>query len=399
MLPKRLLILFLALSLGLAGCGDIGRPKTVKIVSSMPLELGIGRIIVDGAQLALKNADGKAGNVTVEFVSLNQSEPGGNPFSAELEQKNLETALNDPAVVAYFGPLTSNSAKGDIPQTNKAGMVQIAMTTTWPGLTKPGYGPGEPGIYYPTGNQTFFRVVPSDERQAAAAARWCAQLGFKKIYIAIGEDAYGNGLAGVFAITAKDEGLTILGEEVYSATVGDVSPEDFKAIAGRILTAGPDLVYVAGGSGSNGDPLVSALREQNPEIAIMIPDGLANDDLITTVGAEKAEGIYGTTIALPADKLGNPAAEKFLKDYKEAYGREPGAYDTAAYEAMNVLLYAISRAKEPTREGVLESMQNLGEYTGIFGTWRFDEQGDISVSGISGLQVQNGTWAFVEALK
>jgi branched-chain amino acid transport system substrate-binding protein len=203
----------------------------------------------------------------------------------------------------------------------------------------------------------------------------------------------------VFEITAKDEGLTIVGKESYSSTAGEISESEFQAIASRILAAEPDLVYIAGGVGSNSDFVAGALRTQRPDIAIMGPDGMVSDDLFAAIGADKADGFYGTNIALPADKLGTPEADKFLKDYQAAYGKAPGAYDAAAYEAMGVLLYAIGKAEEPTREGVLESMQNLGDYTGIFGTWHFDEQGDISVSGISGLQAQNGAWVFVSALK
>jgi branched-chain amino acid transport system substrate-binding protein len=137
----------------------------------------------------------------------------------------------------------------------------------------------------------------------------------------------------------------------------------------------------------------------NPATVLMGPDGLAQDDLITALGADMARHIYGTTVTLPVDKLGTPAAEEFLQSFQAAYGKAPSAYEAATYESMSVFLYAIGKAKEPTREGVLEAMQNLGEYAGIFGTWHFDQQGDISVTGISGLQVQNGTWNFVDALR
>lgn len=400
MLNKRLLLIsLLIVSLMLTACGGIGAPTTVKIVSSMPLDLSTGKNIVNAAQLALKKAGGKAGNVTVEFISLNVSISGGNPLSADLEQKNVDTALKDPAVVAYFGPATSAATGIDIPQLNRASMTQIGMASTWPGLTKPGYGPGEPSIYYPTGKQNFFRTVLSDERQAAAAARWGARLGFKKVYIAVGTDPYGNGLAGVFEITAKDEGFTILGKEGFNPAAGAVTSQDMQDLAARILAKQPDLVYVSGRYGANSGSLVTALRDQNPAIAIMVPDGLASSELIKTVGADKAKNIYGTNIALPVDKLGTPAADEFFKSYQEAYGKAPGAYEASAYEAMNVLLMAISKAKQPTREGVLEAMQNLGNFSGIFGTWHFDNQGDISVGGISGLQIKDGVWTFVEALK
>jgi branched-chain amino acid transport system substrate-binding protein len=240
--------------------------------------------------------------------------------------------------------------------------------------------------------------VPSDEVQAAAAARWCVQLGFKKAFILIGDDAYGNGLAGIFEITASDEDLEVLGKAVYQ-TDEKLSADQLQTLATQALASGPDVVYVAGSNGSNGVEVVQALRQMDPTAVIMGPDGLAQDDLITDLGAEMTNDIYGTTVTLPVDKLGTPAAEEFLKSYQAAYGKAPSAYEAATYESMSVFLYAIGKAEEPTREGVLAAMQNLGEYSGIFGLWHFDQQGDISVTGISGLQVQNGTWVFVDALK
>jgi branched-chain amino acid transport system substrate-binding protein len=398
MSTKRYILLsFIILSLVLSACGNLGGPKTVKVAVSLPLGLDIGKSMLNAAQLALDNAGGKAGDLTVELVSYDISDPNGSPMSADLEEKNANAAVQDAAIVAYIGPVVSSGAKS-IPILNQASIAQITPSATWPGLTKPGYGAGEPGIYYPTGNQTLFRTVPSDELQAAAAARWCIDLGFKKAFMLIGDDAYGNGLAGIFEITAGDESLEVIGKATYPTDV-KLTTADLEKLTTQALVSEPDVVYVAGSNGSNGVEVVQALRKMDQTITIMGPDGLAQDDLIVALGPQISKDIYGTTVTLPVDKLGTPAAEEFLKSYQAAYGKVPSAYEAATYESMSVFLYAISKAKEPTREGVLESMQNLGEYSGVFGTWHFDQQGDISVTGISGLQVQNGAWVFVDALK
>jgi branched-chain amino acid transport system substrate-binding protein len=397
MLPKRFILVSMILSLLLVGCGSFG-PKTVKIVVSLPLGLEYAKDMVNAAQLALKKANSKAGNVNVEIVPLSHSDPNGELVSDVLEQKNAEQAINDTSVVAYLGPANSSVAKLTIPLLNEASITEISSTTTWPGLTKPGYGPGEPGIYYPTGLRNFFRTVPSDELQGAAAARWAAQLGYKSVYIVHGTGPYEQGVSGVFENTAKDLGLQILGQDTFPIT-GQIGSEQLKAIVANVIAAKPDMVYLGGNVGSNGEISILALRKADATLPIMGPDGIQVDDLFKTVSTDLANNIYGTTVALPADQLGTPAAADFVSSYQAAYGKKPSAYDAATYEAMNVLLYAIGRAKEPTREGVLDAMQNLGDYSGIFGTWHFDQQGDISFTGISGMQVQNGVWTFVEALK
>jgi len=93
------------------------------------------------------------------------------------------------------------------------------------------------------------------------------------------------------------------------------------------------------------------------------------------------------------------SAEDLMAAYQAAYGKEPPSYAVNCYEAMKVLLYAIERAEEPTREGVLAAMKNLGEFSGVLGSWRFDDRGDISNASISGMQIQNGAWTFVQVIE
>jgi branched-chain amino acid transport system substrate-binding protein len=372
--------------------------KTVKIAVSLPMGLEYTKDMLNAIRLALTKAEGKAGNVKVEIVTLSYSDPDGDALSAKLAQQNAEDATKDPSIVAVLGPANSSMAKVIIPILNEASIAQIGLTTTWPGLTKPGYGPGEPGVYYPTGRRNFFRTVPSDELQGAAAARWAVQLGYKNAYIINGEGSYEEGVAGVFELTATDLGMRILGRDTFPIT-GQVSPEQLQVIVEHVTAANPDIVYLGGSFGSNGELPVQALRKANATLPILGPDGLQVDDLIKFIGPDLANNIYATTVALPVDKLGTPAASDFFTSFQTAYGKKPSAYDAASYEATNALLYAIGRAKQPTREGVLDSMQNLGDYQGIFGTWHFDQQGDISFTGISGMQIQNGAWVFVEALK
>src|SRR5207247_9112354 len=65
------------------------------------------------------------------------------------------------------------------------------------GLTtnKPGSRPGEPNVYYPSGQRTFARVVPPDDVQGAAIVTAAANAGCKSITIWNSGTPYGAGLA------------------------------------------------------------------------------------------------------------------------------------------------------------------------------------------------------------
>lgn len=397
MLRKRILITYAILGLVLTACNRGVGPRTVKIMISVPLGIGIGENMLNAAQLALDEAGGQAGDVTVELLVLDSSDPEGSPISTELEEEGARQAVEDPAVVAYLGPLATTQAKMSMPILNQAFITQISASATWPGLTKVGYGPGEPGLYYPTGRRHFFRVVPSDEVQGAAAARWASQLDVQTVYIVSDNTAYGSGVAGIFEITALDLGLEVLGHDSYERET--VTTEEFEALAARVVETEPDLLYLGGAAAERGDEFIAALRGLDPDLPIMGPDAVAVDDLINDLGAELVEGIYGTAVAIPAGHLESATAATLLANYQAAYDSEPSPFAVATYEAMKVLLYAIERAEEPTREGILNTMRNLGQYSGVLGDWHFDERGDISITAIGGMQIQNGAWTFVQVVK
>lgn len=395
MFLRRLLPISIALSLILTACGDIAGPSEVKIAVSLPLGLEIGKDIQNAVQLALDEANGRAGDVAVDLLILNTSDPDGNPVSPDMELNAAQKAVDDPGVVAYLGGLTSDQSRVAIPVLNKASVTLISPSATWPGLTKPGYGPGEPGIYYPTGLRNFFRVVPSDEVQGSAAARWANQLGINEVHIVAEDTAYGRGIAGIFEIEAKDLGMNIMAYDDFNSD--STTDEELEALVARVVETQPELLYFGGAFAPKGGAFVSTARKLDNDLEIMGPDGLVQDQLITEFGADLVENIYGTNVAIPISQL--ESATEFLESYKEAYGKEPPPYAGGAYESMNILLHAIEQAQEPTREDVLKAMKNLGEYSGILGDWRFDESGDISLTSISGMQIRDGEWAFVKIIE
>ncbi len=369
-------------------------PKIVRVAVTMPLGLEIGQDMLNGAKLALEQAGGQAGKVAVELLIADSSDPQGSPVSPDLEKEAALKATQDPTVVAYLGAATSDQAKASMAILNQAGILQLSPSATWPGLTKPGFSPGEPGVYYPTGRRHFFRVVPSDEVQGVAAARWAKMLGVQSVFIVDDGTTYGRGVSGVFEISAQDLGIRVL---AYQNFTPNPAPQVISSLADRVNAAQPDLLFVGTSLGNGGSELIKAVRTLNRRLMIMLPDGMVQDQVIAEVGAELMEGIYGTNIVIPPDQL--DTAADFYAAYRSAFGKEPPAYALTTYEAMRVILKAIEIAPEPTRKAVLDAVAQLGEFSGVLGNWEFDQRGDVSTAAISRLQVQGGVWAFVGVIK
>lgn len=393
---RSLLILLVVAALSVSACSTKkdSKVQTVKVAVALPTDSETEQKSYWGIELALKEAKGKAGKINVELVPYKTSDNG--EYSPELEAKAAAAAAADPNVVAYLGMTTSGMAKEAIPVLNQAGLASISLTATWPGLTKPGFAPGEPGKYYPTGRRTFFRMATTDDVQGVMAARWLKQLGSQKIYLVDDGSPYGVGLTGIFEVTAKDAGLSIAGHDALDFTTA--TPDTYTTIAQHAIDSQADAVYFGGYAAEGGSALIGALRTLKPGMAFMGADGVVlATNIVEENGVDKAEGIYATDVAVPPDQIGTVLANTFLVNYQTAYNTTPTTSTLTGYEAMRMLLDVI--AKDPTRAGVLAKLAALGPYSGALGTWSFNADGDITFTPVSVWQIQKGEWKFIQILK
>lgn len=400
MVPKkRLAALFILLSFVLAACSGVtGKPSKVKIAVSVPEAIGFGKTMKNTIELALEEAGGEVNGIEIEPVYLNSSDPDGNPLSPEQEAEIAAEAVADEDVILYIGPVSSDQAKASLPILNEANIAQINPACTWPGLSKPGFGPGEPGIYYPTGQRNLFRMVPSDDVQGVVAADWAKQLGYSKIAIVDDSSAFGAGVAGIFGVRAQDVGLEIVAHEQFDPYNEDVSMSDLETISQNLLDDQPDLIYYGGAAFPRGIELITALHTLDPNIPVLGADGLVQDQVPEELG-DLADNLLATTVAVPPSALDNPAAAEFVSAFESKFGQAPGAYIANVYESAKLALYVLEKTETYTRAGVLETLTNIEEYTGVLGTWHFSPEGDISIDTIGGMQIQNGAWEFVEVIE
>ncbi|RME41218.1 MAG: branched-chain amino acid ABC transporter substrate-binding protein [Caldilineae bacterium] len=366
----------------------------VKIVTSFPMQrVALGQSIVNSIRLALAEADYRAGDYTIELVVLDDGNAEGQ-WLADKEAENARRAVNDPQVVAYIGPLNSGAAKISIPITNRGGLAHISPSNTWPGLTKVGFAPGEPGIFYPTGQRNYFRTAPTDDLQAPAAVKWAENLGFKTVFLLDDGETYGKGLADLFEAFAYTSRLTVIGHQTIDKTAAD-----FRDVLTAIQQQAPnlDLIYF-GGYSANGAPLlVRQMKELNMAAHFMGPDGIVDSYFIQQAGPA-AEGGYATLVGVPPAALTTERGQAFVQAYRAAYNTEPEAFSYLGYDAAQVIVQALRRADPLQRSTVLETINSLGTIEGAAGHFQFDEQGDTTLKVISGNIVRNQTFQFMEIL-
>jgi len=407
-----------ALALGVAACGSSdnnggsssssgssGSKKTVTVYSSMPLQ-GSSRAsttdLVNGAKLALEQAGGKAGDITVKYVSLDDSTAQAGDWTAEATSANARKAAQDKSTAMYIGEFNSGASAVSIPILNEAGVPQLSPANTGVGLTtnKPGATPGEPDKYYPTGTRTYARIVPIDTIQGAALVTLMKQDGCTKLAEVNDKQVYGQGLGKNVEIAAKDSG----GLQVVMDDGIDKNSANFRSVAQKAKGLGADC-FVFAGTTQNG--AVQAAKDfaaaLGPKSKIFGPDGVCQDPFVNPkhggIPDSLASRTKCTVATLPPDQY--PAAgQQFFDAFKQKYGvSQPEPYAIYGYEAMNLALDAIKRSKTGEKPDVLKALFATKDRQSVLGTYSIDQNGDTTLTNYGAYGVKNGKLVFDEIIK
>jgi branched-chain amino acid transport system substrate-binding protein len=374
------------------------QPKgTLKLYTSWPMQ---GAMIPEGTamkraiDLAVEHAGGMAAGYKIAVVNLDDASPVTGSWDGTVEAENAQRAVADADAMVYIGTYNSGAAKVSMPITNKAGMAQVTVANTYPGLTKPGNAPGEPGIYRPTGTVNYFRPFPSDDIQGAAAAKLAQCLGFKRVFILDDRQLYGKGIADVFAKTAKELGFQVVGHEGVESV--DI---DFRALLTRVKAANADLIYGGFVIDSGGPQVIQQMKALglfDAGAKFMGPDGLYSPALVEQATAAAVNNnVYVTFAGLPPDQLPTDLGKRFYTDYKAKYKDEPIGWAMYAYQATIVTVDAINRAGAKDRAKILEALRSTKNVEGITGRFSFDDNGDTDRTDMGGFQVKDNKFQFV----
>lgn len=375
-----------------------GDAATIKIVSSLPRtgsSKGQTDTLVNAIKQRLEEAAYKAcgGKFTLVYEDMDDATAAAGKWDAAQEASNANKAATDPDTMVYIGTFNSGAAQISIPILNQANLVMISPANTYPGLTKPGKGaPDEPDKFYPTGKRNYSRVVPADDLQGSAGANWAKELGAKTAYVLDDTELYGKGLADVFRKHAEEIGIKLVGNDGI-----DGKASDYRALAAKIVSAAPDMVYFGGITQNNAGQLWKDIRGEGFKGIMMGPDGIAEQAFLEAAG-DSAEGTYTTFGGIPPAQLTGKAGE-WYKNYKAKYNSEPEVYAVYGYEAANVALAGIEKACEKDRGKILDAIMGTKDFAGVLGTWSFDANGDTSLTDMSGSTVKNGKFEFVQTIK
>jgi branched-chain amino acid transport system substrate-binding protein len=401
-------LLVLACAVAVAGCGDeqsrSGRVPgdTLTIFSSLPLQgshADQAQSIVNAQKLALREAGGRVGDFKINFASADDATAGGDRVGWDPDKtaENARKSVENTRTIAYLGDFDSGATAISLPITNEAGFAQVSPASTAIGLTKSVTGAveaGEPDKFYPSGDRTFARVVPADDVQASAAARWTRRLGARTVFVLGDKSLEGDGLAELYLMAAERAGLRVVGQDRM-----DPRDEDYADLARDIARAQPDAVYFGGGADSNSVQLWRDLHAAAPSVLKVGSHHLLVPEFYGRLGSA-GDGTYLTSVALDPSQL-PPRGRRFVRDYRREFGEAPDRFAAYGHAAMTLLLDAIRRAGNDASERdrlVAETLATTGLDSAV-GTISIDDRGDTSLDRLSGYRVRGGSVVLSASLR
>ncbi len=317
----------------------------------------LGKDNENGARLAVEelNAKGvKIGGQTVKFELVAEDDAADPKQGTAAAQKLVDSKVN--GVVGHLNSGTSIPASKIY---SDAGIPQISPSATNPKFTRNGF-------------KTTFRVVADDVHLGGTLGRYAVNtLKAKSIAVIDDRTAYGQGVADEFKKAATAAGGKIVGHEFTTDKASD-----FMAILTSLKAKNPDVVFF-GGMDAVGGPMMRQMKSLGINAKFMGGDGICTTELVKLAGDAMADGQVVCAEAGGVDGNLKKGMDDFGARYKKRFNDDVKLYAPYVYDAVNVMVDAMVRAKSSDPAKYLPELAKTDGYKGITGTIAFDAKGDI----------------------
>jgi branched-chain amino acid transport system substrate-binding protein len=369
---------FMAVLIGVAGCGGSSSPSasksssgsggTIAIGISEPLtgnDATYGIDYLDAVKVAVKQVNA-AGGVNGHKIVLNIKDDQGSTSQAV----TVAHELVDSNVVAVIGPELSAQALA-AESVYASGNLPIYIGASNPQITERGY-------------KNIFRLAYRDDEAGPFDAQTIRNVKHSSnVYVITDGSAYAVGLADAMEAKFKSLGGKVLGTE--QITPGQ---NDYTAALVHAEASHANVYYYPGYA-----PEAAKLIKQGVQVGIKpsqwVLGGSAYDPTLLTVAGSAANGVIisGTT---PPPQL-EPRAKSFVTDYVAEFHMQPGEFGQWGYDTIKFLAAVFKKISyPPTRAEVIHESHALTGYVGISGPIQFKPNGDRVVAPLARLIIRNG---------
>jgi ABC-type branched-subunit amino acid transport system substrate-binding protein len=300
-----------------------------------------GRDILRGVRLAVQEAN-ESGGVLGRQIRLVPLDDRADPGRADAMVRLAQQA----GAVAVVGPYNSSVGVVNLPGYLDAGIVPAHLTST---NDTEGLG---------------VTVQPKNNQISPVETEYAASIGATRIVMLVDPSTYTQGMANRFARTMRADGATVTAIPI---TAGQA---DYRAEVAQALQGVPDLVYVSTYY-PEGAKIAQALAlSKLPTRCLM---GLANVDaaFVDEAGVVAAQRCAFSGVPEAGQFPGRSAAA-YVRDYRAAFGTEPGVWGIFAYDSARILFDAMAATGTTDFDRVLTRLERTTRFPGATGSITID---------------------------
>ena len=336
----------LALALGLAATPALA--ATVKLGVVLPYSGGaadLGKQIQQGMDLYMElEGQQKLGEHQIEMIKRDSKGPGGDAAKTAVQELIVREKVNLLTGFVYSPNIIASAPL--IEQANMPTLVLNAATAWIPSLSK-----------------DIARVSMTMWQTGFPMGEYAANtLGCKTA--AVGYTDYPPGKD---ALAAFEQGFEGAGGEVVDAVPmgGPAEVPDFTPFMQRVKDAAPDCFYVFVPAGNHAAAVFKTYADlgmADAGVRLIGPGDITQDTQLQVLGAA-AVGVV--TLGQYQADLDNPANQKFVAAWKEAYGEDstPDFMAAQGYDGMAAIVAAVVE-----QNGEIEPERTMQIWSG----WSFD---------------------------
>jgi branched-chain amino acid transport system substrate-binding protein len=323
----------------------------------------------NGARMAIEDLNAKGVTIGGKKVKL---ELAAEDDAADPKQGTAAAQkLCDAKVAGVVGHLNSGTTIPASAVYNQCGIPHVTPSATNPKLTTQGF-------------KTTFRLLANDNALGAGLALHAVNnLKLKKVAIIDDRTAYGQGVAEVFAATAKSKGMEIVDQQYTTDKA-----TDFMAILTAIKSKNPDAIFF-GGMDTQGGPMVRQMEQLGmANIKYFGGDGICTDKIIELSGGAKT---LGTVICAEggASLAKMPGGTAWKARYDAKYPKQFQVYSPYTYDATHVLVQAMVEAGSIDPKVYMPKLAAIN-YKGVTANIAFEADGELKNPAMSLYMYKDG---------
>ena len=344
------LILLVLLLAGAVGCRK-KEPLKLGFVGGLTGRFSdLGTAGRNGAFLAVEEANEKDG-INGRAIELIARDDKQDPAAAVQADRELIAA----GVIAIIGHMTSSMTLAALSLINEQRVLMVSPTTSTEELT---------GI-----DDYFLRVSSANKQETDSLAGQAFHTRGLKEVAAI-YDLANRGYTEGFYNNFRNEFEKLGGAIIFSKGFTSGKDLSFSALTAEILSIEAEGVLIVAGALDTA-MICQQLRKKNFN-DVIIPCGWAMTPELISHGGSAVEGLL---FSQQFDQNSTaPEYLRFKSDYRTSFGNEPNFASVHAYNAVRVILEALSI--DPNPENLKRTIIAKKTFTGLQGDFEIDRYGD-----------------------